>query len=83
MANRSLGTLTIDLIAKTGLLEQGMDRAGRATDKMARETQRKLDRWARDFDKAFAAVTVAATAAFAGISSAVNKSIDTMIELGV
>lgn len=32
MSTRSLGTLTLDLIARTGLLEQGMDRAARKSE---------------------------------------------------
>lgn len=83
MASRSLGTLTIDILAKTGLLEQGMDRAGRSVDKMTRETRRKMDQWAHDLDKAYAAASVAAAAAFAGIGVAVKKSIDDMVEIGV
>src|SRR5690606_31338263 len=41
MASRSLGTLTIDLVAKTGMFEQGMDRAARSADKRMRDMQRK------------------------------------------
>lgn len=41
MASRSLGTLTIDLVAKTGMFEQGMDRAARNADKRMRDIQRK------------------------------------------
>lgn len=41
MASRSLGTLTIDLVAKTGMFEQGMDRAARNADKRMRDMQRK------------------------------------------
>src|SRR5690606_25358196 len=41
MASRSLGTLTIDLVAKTGMFEKGMDRAARNADKRMRDMQRK------------------------------------------
>lgn len=32
MANRSLGTLTVDLVAKIGGFQQGMDQAARIAD---------------------------------------------------
>lgn len=38
MASKSLGVLTLDLVAKTGMFEAGLDRAGRklsATEKKA------------------------------------------------
>ena len=37
MATRSLGTLTLDLIARIGGFEQGMDKAGRVTEKRMKE----------------------------------------------
>lgn len=37
MANRSLGTLTLDLIAKVGGFEQGLDKAGRSADKRMKQ----------------------------------------------
>lgn len=40
MASRSLGTLTIDLLAKTGLLEQGLDKGSRAAKNFARDVDR-------------------------------------------
>lgn len=44
MATRSLGTLTLDLVAKIGGFEQGMDKAGRAAKKMADEQERAARR---------------------------------------
>lgn len=40
MSTRSLGSLTLDLIMKTGLFEQGMDRAARTADKRMKEIER-------------------------------------------
>ena len=40
MSTRSLGTLTIDLVAKIGGFQQGMDQAARISDKRMREIQR-------------------------------------------
>lgn len=40
MASRNLGTLTLDLVAKIGGFEKGMDQAARIADKRMREIQR-------------------------------------------
>ncbi|WP_210453665.1 phage tail tape measure protein [Pantoea ananatis] len=40
MASKSLGTLTIDLIAKVGGFTSGMDKAQRASEKWARQVQK-------------------------------------------
>ena len=39
MASRSLGTLVIDLVAKIGGFEQGMDKAARTADKRMTEIE--------------------------------------------
>lgn len=44
MATRSLGTLTLDLIARLGGFEQGMDKAARTSEKRMREIQRMAER---------------------------------------
>src|SRR5690606_21509137 len=41
MATRSLGTLTIDLVAKTGGFVQGMDKAAREADKRFKEIEKR------------------------------------------
>lgn len=41
MANRSLGTLTLNVVAEVGQFEKGMDRAQRAADKSARQLERE------------------------------------------
>lgn len=41
MANRSLGTLTLNVVAEVGQFEKGMDRAQRAADKNARQMERE------------------------------------------
>lgn len=41
MASKSLGTLTVDLVAKIAGFEQGLDRAGRTMDKRMREIERR------------------------------------------
>lgn len=42
MASRSLGVLTIDLIARIGGFTQGMDKAARDADKAAKEIEKRL-----------------------------------------
>lgn len=72
--SRSLGTLTIDLVAKTAGFEQGMDKASRATDKKMQEINRK----ARMIG---AAIGVAATAAAGMIAIWTKQTIDAAAEV--
>lgn len=51
--SRSLGTLTLDLIAKTGGFESGMDRAQRVADKKTREIERQAAARAKAIQDAF------------------------------
>ncbi|PPC63926.1 phage tail tape measure protein [Pantoea sp. ICBG 1758] len=66
MATRSLGTLTIDLIAKVGGFISGMNQSERAADKWRRNTKAA----ALEVGAALAGVAVAAGSAAAGIGSA-------------
>lgn len=66
MAARSLGTLTIDLIAKVGGFISGMNQSERATDRWRRNTKAA----ALEVGAALAGVAVAAGSAAAGIGSA-------------
>lgn len=54
MSSRSLGTLTLDLIAKTGGFESGMDKAARIADKRTREIERQAKERAKAIETAFA-----------------------------
>lgn len=45
MASRSLGTLTIDLVAKTGLFEKGMDRAARTASQKMSQIERQVKKF--------------------------------------
>lgn len=71
MASRSLGTLTLDLVAKIGGFARGMGQAERLT-------KQRLDairRHAREFGKQFGIAITAATAAAAyAIKSAVDRA---------
>lgn len=81
MSSRSLGTLTIDLIAKTGLLEQGLDKGGRAAKNFARDIDRQANAVEASFNKAFVAIGIGATAAFGAVSLAVKSSISDMYDI--
>lgn len=59
MASKSLGTLTIDLIAKVGGFVSGMDKAERASDKWRKQVQKNVE----GASKALAGMAAAAAAA--------------------
>ncbi|MFS9562674.1 phage tail tape measure protein [Enterobacter hormaechei] len=61
MAGKSLGTLTLDLVAKVGGFVSGMDKAERASQQWAKQVQKD----AADTTKAFASIG-SATVALAG-----------------
>lgn len=68
MASRSLGTLTLDLIAKIGGFESGMDRAARTADRKGREISKAAQQRAKETEEAWAKVGGVIGAVFAGIS---------------
>ena len=68
MASRSLGTLTLDLIAKIGGFEQGMDRAARTADRKGREISKAARQRAKETEEAWASVGTAIGAIFSSIA---------------
>lgn len=81
MANRSLGTLTVDLIAKTAGFEQGMDRAARLADRRSKDISKAIDRGLKGAVGSVAAFTtglvgglLSAQAAFEGFMNAINNA---------
>ncbi|HDZ2036365.1 TPA: phage tail tape measure protein [Klebsiella pneumoniae] len=66
MAGKSLGTLTIDLIAKVGGFVQGMDKAERSSQKWREQVKKD----AKDVGASIAAIGVAAATAAVGIGVA-------------
>ena len=64
MASKSLGTLTLDLVAKTGGFVQGMDKASRKSQKTAKQ----IERYSNQIG---AALTAASAAAVTGIAAMV------------
>lgn len=83
MASKSLGTLTVDLIAKTGGFVQGMTAAERQADKSAKAIKRRHQQLASDLDRIYRGIAIAAAAAFAAIAVSVKKSTDDMLQLGI
>lgn len=69
MASRSLGTLTLDLIAKIGGFESGMDRAARTADRKAKEITAAQRKAAKESEEAWSKVGGVIGAVFAGIAS--------------
>ncbi|AZF09567.1 Phage tail length tape-measure protein 1 [Pseudomonas sp. R2-37-08W] len=59
MATRSLGTLTLDLIARIGGFEQGMDKAGRLTEKRMKEMEARAEAAGKKIGGALATVVTA------------------------
>lgn len=74
MASRGLGTLTLDLVARIGGFEQGMDKAARIADKRMREIEKR----AKQFG---AVIATGLVAAGTGLAVVLGKSIDKMDEL--
>lgn len=68
MATRSLGTLTLNLIAKIGGFEQGMDRAARTADRKGREISAAARKRAKETEEAWANVGTAIGAVFSSIA---------------
>lgn len=96
MASRSLGTLTLDLVAKIGGFTQGMDQASRVADKRMREIERRANAFGNAIGKsikaaavqflAFTGVAVSIGAAFESIKNAIDladETRDLSIQLGI
>lgn len=76
MASKSLGTLTLDLVAKTGMFEAGLDKAGRkmsALEKKAFSLGKNIGSMAVGVG---AAVGTAVIAGATAAAVAVDKAID-------
>jgi hypothetical protein len=80
MSGRSLGVLTLDLIAKTGGFEAGMDKAARVADKRTRDIERQAIERAKAIETAFTGMAKSMMAPLAGavIGVAGIKSIDSL-----
>lgn len=74
MARKSLGTLTLDLIAKVSGFEQGMDKASRKSEK----TAKKIQRYSNQIG---AAITAASATAVAGMTALVASTSESAREV--
>lgn len=79
MASRSLGTLTVDLIAKIGGFTQGMTQAERVADKKSRDIKRTFSKHAKDIENQWSGIGRALSAGFAGIS--VSAAVGQMVNI--
>ena len=70
MARKSLGILTLDLVAKIGGFEQGLDKAGRASEKWRKKVRQDIAK----ASKAFAGLATAAVAGLAAITVQTTKN---------
>ncbi|MEZ7179702.1 phage tail tape measure protein, partial [Pseudomonas mosselii] len=73
MASRSLGTLTLDLIARIGGFQQGMDQAARSTQRNMSQVQLHADRASAAVISSFKTIAGAA-AAYLGAQQVVQYS---------
>lgn len=82
MASKSLGTLTVDLVAKIGGFTKGMTQAERQTEKSARAMEARMKKLGKSLDAAFAV----AAAAFAALGTAaavgIGRAVDRMDDIG-
>lgn len=85
MANRSLGVLTLDLVAKTGGFTGPIDKAARDLDKQTKGMSKSLDGFASSLKTIGAGiagfVSGAAIAGFTGLAIGIKKTVDSMDEL--
>lgn len=73
MASKSLGTLTLDLVARTAGFVKGMDAAERASDKWKRKVKRNMDDAARAITRLTVVGVGGLTASFAAVVAASTK----------
>lgn len=70
MASKSLGTLTLDLVAKVGGFEAGMDKAGRKT----KSTSREIEKHIKSISKTIAGLGVAAAGGLVAMTTHLAES---------
>src|SRR5690606_3950280 len=81
MATRSLGSLTVDLIARVGGFVEGMGKAEREADRRAKAIERRLQKMGKVIDAALQVAAAAAVSAAAAIAVGMKNAIDRMDEL--
>jgi hypothetical protein len=78
-SSRSLGVLTLDLVAKIGGFTGPLDQAGRIADKRMREIEKRAKQFGQALGLAF---TAAATAVAVGVKAAIDNA-DALNDLNV
>ncbi|MEA1081970.1 hypothetical protein [Marinobacter qingdaonensis] len=84
MASKSLGQLTIDLVARTGGFVQGMDKAERQSKKWRKQVERDMEKVSNGLmavGKATTAATATGAAALTALTVSSLKSIDAQNKL--
>jgi hypothetical protein len=81
VATKSLGTLTVDLLAKTGGFEKGMTAAERQSAKTASAIKRRQKQLAADLDKIYRGIGAGLAAAFGSAVALGKKLVDSNDEL--
>jgi hypothetical protein len=85
MASRSLGTLTLDLVAKVGGFTGPIDKAARDLDRQTQGMRKSLDGFSASLKTIGAGIagflSGAAVAGFAGLAVGIKKTVDSMDEL--
>jgi hypothetical protein len=85
MASRSLGTLTLDLVAKVGGFTGPIDKAARDLDRQTQGMRKGLDGFSASLKTIGAGIagflSGAAVAGFAGLAVGIKKTVDSMDEL--
>jgi hypothetical protein len=74
MASKSLGTLTLDLVARIGGYTAGLDKAEKEAQKRAKAIENAFDSAAAGVGIAFGAIATAGAAAFAAISQGIEEA---------
>lgn len=81
MASRSLGTLTVDLVAKIGGFTRGMSQAEREAAKSSKAIQARMRKMAAGVDAAFKIAAAAAVLAFGAVTVGVTRAINRMDDI--
>lgn len=81
MASKSLGTLTLDLVANTAGFVRGMDKAERSHDRWKRKVKRNLNETAKAFKVLGVVAATGTVAAFAAVTRASIKQENSMRQI--
>lgn len=81
MASRSLGTLTLDLVARVGGFTSGMTAAERSADKSLSAIEKRAYQFGQTLGKGLKVAGLAAVAGISALALAIKSSIDGIDEL--